>query len=209
MEFDDYHIDYWIYFVQCFMWCLISSLMKVLTYLIMIIFSFNLEAFGTFLLEDLDKYPRFELVVVMIIVPFILNAFQFWIIDSFLKESDESRISRMAKGQALLAQVRWEDYVKKVSNNEIKLNEDEMKLFRKGLEENNQHIRSRPSCPNTTTFMKSKHGGEGPFSKTGGGFTFNKAKGSQVIEEGEDKGKKEEYEGGEGIQKSKSNLPGS
>ena len=110
-EYDDYHINYWIWFIQCFIWCLISSLMKVLMYLILIIFPEKLENFGTFLLKDLDSYPRAELVVVMVIVPFILNCFQFWVVDNFLKESDESRISRMAKGQKLLGQVRWEDYV--------------------------------------------------------------------------------------------------
>lgn len=109
-EYDDYHINYWIWFIQCFMWCLISSLMKVLMYLISIVFTQRLQEFGNYLLEDLSYYPRAELIVVMVVVPFILNCFQFWMVDNFLKESDESRISRMAKGQKLLGQVRWEDY---------------------------------------------------------------------------------------------------
>ncbi len=84
-------------------------------YVISIVFTDKLEDFGTFLLEDIAHYPKVELIVVMVIVPFVLNCFQFWIVDNFLKESDESRISRMAKGQKLLAQVRWDDYNKRKS----------------------------------------------------------------------------------------------
>ena len=93
--------------------------MKVLTYLIMLLFKNPFNDFGVFVLKGFEEYPKLELVVVMIIIPLFLNAFQFWVVDNFLKESDESRISRMAKGQKLLAQVRWEDYMKKTSNNNI------------------------------------------------------------------------------------------
>ena len=36
-------------------------------------------------LEPLDPHPELELVVVMICVPMVLNIFQFWVQDSFLK----------------------------------------------------------------------------------------------------------------------------
>lgn len=117
-EYDDYHINYWIWFIQCFIWCLISSLMKTLMYIITLIFPKELEDFGIYLLSDLQSYPRLQLIVVMIIIPFVLNCFQFWVVDNFLKESDESRISRMAKGQKLLAQVRWEDFENKRRSND-------------------------------------------------------------------------------------------
>lgn len=113
-EYGDFNINYWIWFVQTFTWCLISSLMKVFLYLVSIWFALDLEKLGNFLLFELENYPKLELIVVMVIVPFILNCFQFWMVDSFLKESDESRIIRMAKGQKLLAQVKWDDYVNSV-----------------------------------------------------------------------------------------------
>lgn len=135
-EYDDYHINYWIWFVQCFMWCLISSFMKMLMYVISIAFTDKLEEFGTFLLKDIAVYPKVELIVVMVIVPFVLNCFQFWVVDNFLKESDESRISRMAKGQKLLAQVRWDDYNKRKSLVESKSGKDE-NLQRVSIENDN------------------------------------------------------------------------
>jgi hypothetical protein len=87
-------------------------------YIITLIFPKELEDFGIYLLSDLQSYPRLQLIVVMIIIPFVLNCFQFWVVDNFLKESDESRISRMAKGQKLLAQVRWEDFENKRRSND-------------------------------------------------------------------------------------------
>merc|ERR1712168_830022 len=32
----------------------------------------------------ISKYPKFELIVVMLIVPFIMNALMFWVVDNFL-----------------------------------------------------------------------------------------------------------------------------
>lgn len=136
MEFDDYNINYWIWSIQCFMWCLISSLMKVLVYLIMIMFSVSLKDMGKYILDDIDEYPELELLVVMILIPLVLNAFQFWCVDNFLKESDESRIERMAKGQKLLEQVRWDTYKKKLSNKEISA--EEFKIIRKSLANNKE-----------------------------------------------------------------------
>lgn len=164
-DFDDYHINYWIWFVQCFMWCLISSLMKVLVYLIMLMFSDSFQHIGEFLLKDIDDYPKLELVIVMIVIPCILNVFQFWVIDSFLKESDESRISRLAKGQKLLAQVRWEDYQKKISHGE-ELNENEIIRMSKLKQEIEQ---MRSSCPNTSGFYVrhyDENENKNPFSRT-------------------------------------------
>lgn len=37
-----------------------------------------------FILKPISHYPKFELIVVMLIVPFIMNALMFWVVDNFL-----------------------------------------------------------------------------------------------------------------------------
>jgi hypothetical protein len=75
-EFDDLNIDYTIWAVQCGLWCIICAWMKMFIYFIMITFGPSLDKFGTSLLQSVSEYPRLELVIVMVIVPFILNCIQ-------------------------------------------------------------------------------------------------------------------------------------
>jgi hypothetical protein len=108
--FDDYHIDYCIWATQAGIWCLISSLMKLFVYIIMLSSPIFLEDLGKSMLSSIAIYPRLELIIVMIIVPFIMNACQFWLVDNILKESDESRIERISRGKEKLIQVGPEYY---------------------------------------------------------------------------------------------------
>ena len=41
-------------------------------------------------LSPLTPYPKVELVLVMLVVPALMNAVQFWIIDSFIKKKKAS-----------------------------------------------------------------------------------------------------------------------
>lgn len=75
-EFDDYQLDYSIWAIQAGLWCIICSLMKLFVYFIMLTFPVILEDMGNAMLESISVYPRLELVVVMVIVPFILNCCQ-------------------------------------------------------------------------------------------------------------------------------------
>lgn len=109
-EFNDYNIDYSIWAVQTGLWCLISTLMKIFVYIIMLTFPDMLEQLGNSLLQSISVYPRLELIFVMIVVPFVMNCIQFWMVDNFLKESDESRIERISRGKEKLLQVGPEYY---------------------------------------------------------------------------------------------------
>ena len=109
-EYDDLHIDYSIWVIQTTLWCIISSLMKFVIYLIMVSSPKSLENIGFALLENIAVYPRIELIVVMVIVPFVANVLQFWLVDNILKESDQSRIERLSRGKKQLLQVGPEYY---------------------------------------------------------------------------------------------------
>lgn len=111
--YDDYSINYSIWGVQTLLWCLISSLMKFVVYLIMLSFPKELENMGFAMLGSIAIYPKLELIVVMIIVPFVTNVLQFWLVDGFLKESDESRIERLSRGKEPLIAVGPEYYEKR------------------------------------------------------------------------------------------------
>ncbi|EPZ35515.1 Protein of unknown function DUF3661, vaculolar transmembrane domain-containing protein [Rozella allomycis CSF55] len=41
---------------------------------------------GALILSPIQAYPKWELLIVMLIVPFIMNVFQFWVIDQFIKD---------------------------------------------------------------------------------------------------------------------------
>ena len=57
--------------------------------------------------EGLENYPRVELVLVMFVIPLIMNCFQFWVQDNFLKEKkkDVTRMSVRRASSALASQV--------------------------------------------------------------------------------------------------------
>lgn len=112
-EFNDNTIDYSIWFSQMGIWCLISSLAKFFNYIILNACTDFFRWFGSKILESMMDYPKFELVFVMIIVPFFTSCFQYWITDNFLKESDESRIERLSRGKEKLDQVGPEYYTDK------------------------------------------------------------------------------------------------
>jgi hypothetical protein len=44
-----------------------------------------LEVVGNAILNSLLYYPKLKLMIVMVIVPLIMNALQFWLIDNILK----------------------------------------------------------------------------------------------------------------------------
>jgi len=112
--FDDYSINYSIWTIQTLLWCLISTLMKFVVYLVMLSFPKFLETIGFSMLETISVYPQLELIVVMVFVPLITNVVQFWIVDGFLKETDESRIERLSRGKELLIAVGPEYYEKEM-----------------------------------------------------------------------------------------------
>jgi hypothetical protein len=110
VEYDDYHIDYSIWVIQTALWCIISSMMKFVVYLIMVSFPKFLGNIGFSMLESIAVYPKLELIVVMVFVPFVMNVLQFWLVDNILKESDESRIERLSRGKEQLIQIGPEYY---------------------------------------------------------------------------------------------------
>ncbi len=75
-EFNDLNINYSIWAVQTGIWCIICSLMKLFIYFIMLSFPDSLEKLGSNMLKSVSIYPRLELIIVMVIVPFILNCVQ-------------------------------------------------------------------------------------------------------------------------------------
>jgi uncharacterized membrane protein len=83
VEFDDYNIDYSIWAIQAGLWCIICCMMKLFIYFIMLTFPAQLEHMGQSLLKGVAIYPRLELVIVMVIVPFVLNCIQVIILLNF------------------------------------------------------------------------------------------------------------------------------
>ena len=116
--YDDYSINYSIWGIQTLLWCLISTLMKFIVYLIMLSFPKFLENIGFSMLESISVYPRLELIVVMVFVPFVTKVVQFWLVDGFLKESDQSRIERLSRGKEPLIAVGPEYYEKEKEFNQ-------------------------------------------------------------------------------------------
>ncbi|MCQ2817369.1 MAG: STIMATE family protein [archaeon] len=115
-DFTDSNIDYGIWASQMLIWCLISSLAKFINYIIMNLFIPFFRWMGTSILISMQDYPKIELIFVMIIVPLLTACIQYWITDNFLKESDESRLERLARGKDKLIQVGPEYFENKNVN---------------------------------------------------------------------------------------------
>jgi len=70
------------WFFQCIAYIVVMIIEK-----IVILCLFRLDFWTTvkkIILKPISKYPKFELIVVMLIVPFIMNALMFWVVDNFL-----------------------------------------------------------------------------------------------------------------------------
>ncbi|XP_065656972.1 store-operated calcium entry regulator STIMATE [Hydra vulgaris] len=70
----------WMY--QCIVYVFVMFIEKVV---IILLFQFNFwTTVKKFILKPISAYPRFEVVLVVLIVPFFMNALMFWVIDNFL-----------------------------------------------------------------------------------------------------------------------------
>lgn len=81
------------YFIQLFIWTSIVTLAKLFLLAFTKLFSFFLERVGTFIMKPFIVNDKLELIIVLVVFPFILNSlqvfflflFQFWIFDNILK----------------------------------------------------------------------------------------------------------------------------
>jgi hypothetical protein len=73
-----------IWFIQLLLWLLIVLCGKFLTFLIFYLISNEVNALISPAFLIFKGYPKVELIVVMILIPFLLNSVQFWIQDSYL-----------------------------------------------------------------------------------------------------------------------------
>ena len=85
VEYDDFHIDYLIWAIQAGVWSAIAIFMKIISFSIQIKIPDELERIGSYLLQGVEVYPRLELIIVMVIIPFIMNCIQVYLIFIFIK----------------------------------------------------------------------------------------------------------------------------
>lgn len=79
----------WAY--QILIWLIINVVVKSLV-LIFVAVNSNFFAFlAEFLLMPFESYPKIELVFIMILMPFLLNSFAFWVTDAYLKEQSDDK----------------------------------------------------------------------------------------------------------------------
>lgn len=83
-----FRINYFDWFVQFTIWNMIVILAKSLMFELEILLSEPLISISTFLLGWIQPYQTFELILVIIIVPVIMNGFAFWFQDNFLKKKE-------------------------------------------------------------------------------------------------------------------------
>lgn len=72
-------------------WLMIQSTMKLLVSVFIWISFEWISTFSTFLFSMFAQHRHLELLTVMIFGPCVLNAIQFWIIDTFLKEKTKNQ----------------------------------------------------------------------------------------------------------------------
>lgn len=80
--------------LQLMVWCIIVSISKWLLVCVIALSRPALKVTGHLLLKPFEAFPSVELLVVMIAVPCVMNCFQFWVQDSFLKAEVDVEIER-------------------------------------------------------------------------------------------------------------------
>lgn len=99
------------YVKQLVVWLAVVSCMKMIMVLLMFLFSGPLLAVAGFILAPFLSQPWLKLLVVMIIFPMIMDAFQIWMVDNFIK-----RRHMHAPEGAMQDPEMGEDYVEASAN---------------------------------------------------------------------------------------------
>jgi len=73
------------YFAQFAVWILVVSIMKCCMVLLMTVFHSELQKISSSVLDAVDSDANLELIVVMVLTPCCMNAFQLWVQDTFIK----------------------------------------------------------------------------------------------------------------------------
>ena len=79
-----------IWFPQLFVWLIIVIISKLILLFSVVHLITVIDAFVGLFFAPLRAEPRFELVVVMVFIPAVMNIVQFWITDTFIKDRDNS-----------------------------------------------------------------------------------------------------------------------
>jgi len=74
---------------QLGVWVLVVVGCKLGTTVVEYVFEEPLAAFGLLILSPLCFNPHLELFIVVVLLPLILNAFQFWMVDSYLMAQED------------------------------------------------------------------------------------------------------------------------
>lgn len=85
-------IDYKIWIIQIAIWGCIVAVVKVILFFIQLIFAPVLEISTNVMLGWLNMYPNIKLILIMMVIPLIFNALQFWIQDNILKANKETNM---------------------------------------------------------------------------------------------------------------------
>jgi len=75
------------YAKQLAVWLLVVTSMKVIMLVLMLLFRHPLQGIAKFVLRPVLRNPMAELIVVMIVTPFFMNALQCWVVDNFIKDN--------------------------------------------------------------------------------------------------------------------------
>ena len=77
------------YAKQLALWLAVVTLMKLTMVALLIVLRGPLLGLGQFVLDPLDSRPKAKLTVVMFVTPLIMNALQFWLVDTFLQKKED------------------------------------------------------------------------------------------------------------------------
>lgn len=84
------------YVKQLALWLVVVTGMKLSMLIVMLMFAASLAAVAGFILRPFMNQPVLKLLVVMILTPFCMNAFQFWIVDNFISKHDDCESSAVS-----------------------------------------------------------------------------------------------------------------
>ena len=89
--------NYGVWGVQLTAWLVVQAIMKLIVTLFISVAYRWISVAATTIFSVFAHHRHLELMMVMIVGPCVLNAIQFWIIDTFLKDDTENKFAPIAQ----------------------------------------------------------------------------------------------------------------
>lgn len=94
-------LDFERYTKQLVVWLMVVTGMKILMVFLMVTFASMLQGVAATVLAPVADSPRVKLLIVMILTPLLMNSFQLWVVDNFIRSQKHEIVHHCADAEEM------------------------------------------------------------------------------------------------------------